>query len=373
MLRFTDPKLFLKGTAQAYLQDPTDNSIVYYSDKFQTANVATSVTTGEIRAGVGNPIVMMIPTDGGMTVNFVAADFNLFAKAAQTGAKLTAGGSVMVCQNVQANGTTLTIDVSGGTPVAAPGATDAVAFVQEVGASSPVATGGIAYPITAAGAITGFTATNGKTYKVWYHITRANAQVAAIPSLIDPKLLRFTAIMPVYSTTGGSANEGTHVGNLTIVVPALKLGGDQGGINGDQTGNDTTSITGQALAYDAATIDGSCEDCGGTGNVFAYYIYTPCDITSGIDGIRGQLGGAVSVAADGTVQLEPAVIVGNTLNRNVPVSDFTFTSSSTGTATVGEHTGIVSGVTEGSAEITVTYTVGSTTYTDYVNVTVTGA
>lgn len=373
MLRFTDPKLYLKGTAMAYLQDPTTNDIVYYSDKFQTANITTSVTMGEIRAGVGSPIAMMIPTDGGLAVNFVAADFNLFAKAAQTGAKLTAGGAVMVCQTVQATGTSLTIDVTGGAPVAAPGATDVVAFVQEVDAASPVVTGGIAYPITAGGAITGFTATNGKTYKVWYHVTRANAQVAAIPSLIDPKLLRFTSVMPVYSTIGGSANEGTHVGNLTIVVPALKLGGDQGGVNGDQTGNDTTSITGQALAYDAATIDGSCEDCGGTGNVFAYYIYTPCDINAGIDGILGQLGGAVTVAADGTVQLSPAVVVNGKLTRNVPVSDFTFTSSATGTATVGEHTGVVTGVSEGSAEITVSLTVGSTTYTDYVNVTVTGA
>ena len=59
------------------------------------------------------------------------------------------------------------------------------------------------------------------------------------------------------------------------------------------------------------------------------------------------------------------------LDYSVPPTDFTFTSSSTTVATVGEHTGTIAGASAGSAEITVAYTVGSTTYTDYVNVTVT--
>lgn len=368
-IRFTDPALYLKGTATAYLQD-SDNNIVYASDKFQTANVTTSVTMGEIRGGIGNPVQMMIPTDSNVQVEFVAADFSLFAKAAQVGAVMSFGAPVMVCQTVDATGSALSIDVSGGAPVAAAGSPDVVCFVQEVGAPSPIATGGIAYPITSGGAISGFSAVSGRKYKVWYHISRANAQMATLNSLFDPSVYRFTAVMAVYSSAGGKGNTGTHVGNLTVIVPSLKLGGDGAGVNGNQTDNDTTSITGQALAFDELTIGEGCDECSGGGSPMAYYIYVPCDAISGIEGVVGQLGGVVSFQAGDTYQLSPKLVVNRQLvNVTDTTSGFTYTMGAGASATVNAA-GLISGSTEEDTEVTVTYSVGGNSWSDVVNVSV---
>lgn len=371
MIKFTDTKLYLKGTAEAILINKATGNIVYYSDKFQTANYATSVTMGEIRAGLGNGIAALLPSDAAVNVNFVAADFSLAAKAMQVGAARTFGAPVMVCETVTATGASLVVSREQGNPVAALGMSEPLCWVQEVGAASPIATGGTAYSISAEGAVSGFSATADVAYKVTYFAVRANAEVATITTAMDPFVGYFMSAMAVYSNAGGSVNEGTRVGTLYAIVPSLKLGAD-GGVVGDQTTSDTTSLTGQALAYDEDTITDGCDDCTGAGNTLAYYVYVPCDSTDGIDGILGALGGSISVAVGKTVQLTPAIVVGNTISRNVPASDFSYTSSATAKATVS-NAGVVTGVATGDSEITVSYAVGGETYTDYVNVTVTAS
>ena len=351
-MKFTDPKLYLKGTSEAFLQDG-DNNIVYHSDKFQTANIATSVTTGEIRGGIGNPVLMTLPTDANMSVTFAAADFSLRTKAAQLGASLAYGAPVLVCQTVSASGEALSVSVTDGVPVAPAGSDSAYAFVQEVGAASPILTGGVAYAISAAGAITGFTATSGKQYKVWYWINRANAQIASISSLFDPSVYRFTAIMAVYASNGGASNEGTHVGNLTVIIPRLKLGGDAGGVTGDQTTPDTTSITGMALSADESVIAAGCDACGQIGNPLAYYIYAPFDSFLGF-------------------RHGPKAVVNGELS-NITPADCSYTVTATGVATVSAGGLITAGGSAGSTEITTSYTVGETTYTSVDNIEVTAS
>lgn len=372
MITFNDKKLYLKGTAEAILLNKASGDIVYYSDKFQTANYETSVTMGEIRAGLGNGIAALLPSDAAVNVNFVAADFSLAAKAMQVGAARTFGAPVMTCQTVTASGTSLTIDVTDGAPVAALGMSKAVCWVQEVGAASLIATDGTAYEIGADGAISGFVATSGKQYKVTYFVTRANAEVATITTAMDPFVGYFMSAMAVYSNAGGSVNEGTREGTLYAIVPSLKLGAN-GGVVGDQTNPDTTSLTGQALAYDEETISEGCDDCSGAGNTLAYYVYVPCDTTTGIEGIVGVLGGEITVQTGKTVQLNPAIVVNGKLGYNVPPTDFAYTSSATSVATVGASTGIVTGVATGDAEISITYTVGEQSFTDTVDVTVTAS
>ena len=151
MIKFTDKKLYLKGTAEAILIDKASGDIVYYSDKFQTANYQTSVTMGEIRAGLGNGIAAILPSDAAVNVNFTAADFSLAAKSLQVGAARTFGAPVMTCQTVTAAGTTLSLNIEEGAPVAALGMSKAVCWVQEVGAQSPIATDGVVEIETASG------------------------------------------------------------------------------------------------------------------------------------------------------------------------------------------------------------------------------
>lgn len=369
MIKFSDVKLYLKGTATAILIEKATGDIRYYSDKFQTANYQTSVTMGEIRAGLGNGIAAILPSDAAVNVNFTAADFSLAAKAMQVGAARTFGAPVMTCQTVTAAGADLTIDVADGVPVTALGMSKVICWVQEVGGKSLIATDGTAYEIDGTGAISGFVATPGTEYKVTYFVTRANAEVATITTAMDPFVGYFMSAMAVYANAGGAANEGTRAGTLYAIVPSLKLGADAG-VVGDQTTNDTTSLTGQALAFDEDTVSAECDDCAGAGNVLAYYVYVPCDTTTGIEGIVAALGGVVTVGVGETARLNPATVMDGKLSRSVPAADFTYTSADTGIATV-DGTGTITGVATGSTEITVAYTVGAQTFTDIVNVDVT--
>lgn len=373
MITFTDKKLYLKGTAEAILINKATGDIEYYSDKFTTANYQTSVTMGEIRAGLGNGIAAILPSDAAVNVNFTAADFSLAAKAMQVGAARTFGAPVMTCKTVTASGTSLSITVTDGTPVAAPGMASPICWVQEVGAESPIVTGGTAYAISAAGAISGFTATNGKQYKVTYFVNRANAEMATITTAMDPAVCYFMSAMAVYSNAGGTANEGTRVGTLFAIVPSLKLGAD-GGVTGDQTTADSTNLSGQAIAYDEEIISAGCDDCAGAGNDLAYYIYVPCDVTTGIEGIVGVLGGAVSFKKSTTYQLHPYVVVNGKLSRAVPPTNFTYSVAATTSVSVGASTGLLTATsTAGSTTCTITYSPdgGTTTFTDIITVTIT--
>lgn len=184
---------------------------------------------GEIRGGLGNAIVAMLPSDAGLTVEFNAADFSLSAKAMQAGAALSFGAPVMVCQTVTATDAALRIDVSEGTPVQALGMSGVYAWVQEIGAASLIAQGGTAYTLNPLdGTVSGFTANAGTSYKVTYFVNRENAQVATVTTALDPFIGYFMAAMAVYSNAGGAANEGTREGTLYVIVPSLKLGANAG-------------------------------------------------------------------------------------------------------------------------------------------------
>lgn len=47
MISFTDPRLYVKGTCAAMLLDKSTGDVKYWSDKFQTGNITTSLTEGD--------------------------------------------------------------------------------------------------------------------------------------------------------------------------------------------------------------------------------------------------------------------------------------------------------------------------------------
>lgn len=372
MISFTDKRLYVKGLCEAIATDKATGDVLYFSNKFQTGNISTSVTMGEIRAGLGNAVAAIIPTDSTLEVDFTAADFSLWAKAAQVGGTLGYNAPVMTCQTVTATGASLTIDVSGGTPVAQVGFSDVFCYVQEVGAASPIVTGGVAYPLdSATGAVSDFVATANKQYKVWYFVNKASAQMATIGSLIDPKVVHFTAQMAVYTNEGTSANEGTRCGWLYVIVPSLKLGGN-GGITGEQTGNDTTSLSGQAIVYDSDVVSDSCNSCDASANAIAYYIYCPDDASDAIQGLA-LVGGVLTMAKSKTAQLPVKFVMADGSLVNPASYSEGFTYNLTGiTGTSISAAGVVtSGTTAGDGDCTVTYTDGTSTYTLNCSVTVT--
>lgn len=373
MITFTDPRTYLKGTASVILKDTQTGDINYFSDKFQTGNVSTSTTMGEIRAGLGNAIAAAIPSDSAVNLEFNAADFSLWAKNAQLGGNLHYNAPVIVCQDVEATGESLTIDLTEGTPVAELGYNDVHCYVQEVGKAAPIAAYGAAYALDATtGAISGFTAENGKTYKVWYFVNLASAQIATISTNIDPKVVHATVEMAVYSNNTGAANDGTRIGSLYVVVPRLKLGGN-GGVNGDQTNNDTTVISGTALAYDSDVITGCQSACASSANHLAYYLYVPCANATAVTGLV-LVGGVVSLPVETTEKAQFYAVMpdGSLVAPDAALMSYELTGAPTGT-TVSTAGVITAGSTAGDCEITATYTEGAETFTCTANVSVTEA
>lgn len=370
MINFTDKKLYVKGTCQANLVDPCDGHVVYSSNKFQTGNITTSVTMGEIRAGMGNAIATILPSDSALNVEFTAADFSLAAKAAQVGATLSYGAPVPMCQTIKATGTSITISVEEGVPTAQAGFSEAFCYVQETGVAGTLSATGTAYPISEAGLISDFVSVADHTYKVFYWVNKPTAQIAAISTLFNPQVLHFTAQMPVFSNENCSGNnEGSRVGWLYVIVPRLKLGANAG-VVGDQTTADTTSLSGQAIAFDEDIISDTCTDC--NASELAYYIFVP---DSGAESLIGLavVGGLVEVAKSGTAQIPVRFVMENG-QLVVPgdyATGFTYTASSAPSGTTVSSAGVISaGTTAGDFEVAIEYDNDGTTLTLPVNASV---
>jgi hypothetical protein len=306
-------------------------------------------------------------------VEFTAADFSLYAKAAQVGATLTYNAPSPECQVVTATGATLTIDTENGVPVAQAGYSTAYCYVQEVGVAGNIATTGKAYPISEGGLITGFTATADKTYKVFYFVSKAGSQMATISSLFNPQVLHFTAQIPVFSNENcNGSDEGSRAGWLYIIVPRLKLGGNAG-ITGDQTTNDTTSLSGQAVAFDEDVVSATCSDCNSSS--LAYYIYVPDDQASQIAGLA-VVGGLVSVPVSGTAQIPVRLVMANgqLVTPGSYATGFTYTDTGAPSGTSVSDAGVVTaGTTAGDFEVTISYDNEGETLTTPVNVSVVSA
>lgn len=373
MIKFTDPRLYLKGVGNVVLTDPDDGNILYQSDKFTTGQVTSSLELGEIRAGIGMPIVAMLPNNAGVTVDFSAADFDFFMKAARSGATVSYGAPVPACQTVLASGTSISIDVSTGTPVANSGMSEVQCYVQHVGEAGLMSATGVPYALDASsGAVTGFTAVSGEQYKVWYFVNKGTAAIAKLTTLMKPRVVHFMAQFPVYENATGKPNAGTMKGNLYVVIPRLALNPD-GSVNGDNGTADTTSITGQALAYSGDVVSATCDECGEVGSDLAYYIYSPC---SDADVVRGLVvvGGVVAVTKSTTAQIPVRLLMPDN-SLSVPTSyseGFTYTPDGLPSGTTVSNSGLISaGSTTGDGEVEISLEVGEKTFTTVLNVEVT--
>lgn len=371
MIKFTNPRLYVQGVGTAIMLEPSTGNIKFFSDKFQDGNITVSADDGLVSAGIGNAPAIMIPTNPNVQVSVTAADYSEYAKSAAVGGTISAAAPVMTCQTVAASGAALTLDVSAGTPVAGPGMDSVVCYVQEIGAASPIERDGTAYALNpSTGAISGFSATSGKNYLVTYYVSQANATMTTISTNVKGEVVTFILQRPIYTNVDAKTNQGDLWGMLYEIVPRLQLMPDGAANSGNQNSPTTTAITGRGISYDAETITADCAGCSMSGAPLMFRVIVPCDKTQGIDGILGVLGGTVTLAADETYQLNPAVIVGGKLSYSVPASDFTYASASDSVATVGANTGLVTAAGTGDTQITISYTVGSTAYQDIIDVSV---
>ena len=337
--RATDP-VYAKGTMDVWLWNPETGDLDYYSNKIQTNQFQTNVNLSPINAGVGNPVVINLPDTSEATLTITAADVSLAARRLSVGGTLSYNGIIPFCESIKASGTSLQVSNA---PVAAYGFSKAYAFIDNDGTAYEI--GEDDYIVK------NFVATADQTYTVRYFMRAASAQELRISSVFAPAVEVVMMRIPAYSAQGNAANQGSHCGDFYIWIPRMQFNGNAA-TDASQTAASTTDISGTALSYDEAVQTGAC-DAENAYGALAYMVYMPlAGATSAVEGLV-VVGGSVTVAVNDTVQIPVKYVInGQLVQPNY--ADLTFASSATGTASVGEHTGIVTGVQAGSADVTVT-------------------
>lgn len=376
MISFQNKSLFAKGTCMVQLANTATGEIMYSGNKFQTSNIQSSVSLGEIRGGLGSGIVAIIPAESSLTVDFTAADFDLRAKAMQTGATFQMGAPAPTCEVLTADAETLTLAMPNGAPVAQIGYNKIFGYVQIVGQESKMAVDGVPYEIDpATGEVKGFQATSGTQYKVWYFVQKASAELATISTSMAGAVCHFTAQIAVYAneSSANAGSTGSRVGWLYVIIPRLMFDGTGGGLEGDQTTAIQTQLRGTALASDEGVVSATCADC--TSNIFGHYLYVP-DQDAGVFTGLAVVGGVVSLPVSTTAQIPVRLVAGN--GELVQVGDtttgWTYTLNGAPTGTEVSASGLITaGTTPGDCTCTATYENGGDPLTATIQVSVTAA
>ena len=349
MIQLNNKYLYAKGTCNVVVSDPATGNIDFQSNKVQTAQLTTSVSMNEIRAGLGNSIAIQLPTDSAVNLELTAADFSMPVKAMQLGSSVTYNAAAPTCETIVATSSVLVVS----TPAVAPqGFSEAIAYVDD-GESSNFT----AYTINNSNEVVGFTATSSNTYRVYYWIANPSAQQVTAYSVFSPAIKHVTMQIAVYSTENtSSASQGSLVGWLYCIIPRMQFSA-KADTDGSQTGNATSILSGTALSYDPASDATVCTDCGLS--ELAYWVYVPNgSVAQSIQSLE-VVGGGMSLVVGNTAQIPVRFLMED---GSLVVPDYslmTYQSAAQATATVSA-TGVVTGAAAGSTTITATLAADNT-------------
>lgn len=344
MINLGNPYLYLKGTCNVNVRDIQTGDVVFASSKVMTNNINTEVDMGAIRAGLGNPIAIQLPSNSAVNIDLTTGDFDLKARGMQVGSQVSYNAIVSKCVSVTANGNTLALP-AGSEPVADYGMNAAYAYVT--GGDN----NGQAYLIGDDGAIENFVAISGTTYTVQYFERQANAQALPISAMFAPGVYHVTAQMAVYSTNGGNGeNRGSQVGWAYMIIPRMQFSGNAS-TNGSQTDAATTVLSGTALSYEEAAKEGVCQDC--LYPNLAYMTYVPMSLADGSITGLAVVGGGVDLAAGATAVLPVKFVMRDNSLVQPNYSQLTYDVEDDSVATVAD--GLVTAGNAGTTQVTIAY------------------
>lgn len=367
-IQLGNPNIFLKGIVEQIYRDPTTGNIIGYDNVATDGAIETSVNLQEITGGFGNPVVGVIPDSTRMTGTYTSAAFSLQTRQLITGGTLHYGGVSPVCETVTAAGGKITVS---GTPkkhYAQPASdTTAWCYVKPVGAATYMGTN---YGVNITTGEVNYTSIDGQQYEVFYFVENASAQVLELPDMFNPSVANISQKYGVYAKQNGAVSHGTLQGYLYVEIPRAILTGNAG-VSANQTQNATSDGSWMALSPDQNMM--VCDDCANSSKTFAYYIYVPCGGAAVSVDALVVVGGGVSVAAEGTVQIPVKYLMPDGSTQQPTYADMTYSIPAAGqsVATVN-NVGQVTGVTEGTTEVTITLEKSDgSTLTTNCNVTVT--
>lgn len=373
---FHPEELFSKGIVYAEFFDPATDDLLGYSRYVADFSLAGSMNNGEVEAGPGNALVMMIPDSARLNVTATTADSALNNMALAVGGALSYNGTVETTIAITASGSTLLL-ANAVAPLG--GQNDAVCYILTSTGSDRAdveAASGIAHAVEG-GAIQDFEAVNGATYCVKYFHNNSSAQKLTVPSMFAPKVVRAHFAVNCYAKkTGGDVLSSSLFKIRHYVFPYYFFTNPMEDTL-SQTATGTVNLSGTCLTYQEAASEGVCNvDTNGIyGYVVDEYVGENTS-TVAVDGIYFiGLGTGASLVKDTTMVLPVKYSVNGQLTSISDYSQVTFTAATSVVSFDDSHDPtMTAGSSAGSTTVTVSVTTpAGKTYTDTIPVTVTAS
>jgi hypothetical protein len=329
-------KRFLTSVADVFGYDESNN-LLFTSKTLLDSSIEVTLGNTEVRGGRGNQLLYTYYHSNAMNVTLNDTQWNLQMLGATTGQNISVGSDVYTEETITlggsgggtVSGTPLSID---GSPVygwvsQVSGATERVTFSGSTFASS--------------------SGQSGDVVCVRYYAADASARSITIPANAIPKVVRL--VMEASLNSGDdSANK---IGKVQFIVYRATLSGSFT-LSMTSDGVSQTPLTAMALAYtDAETA--ACTSA----PVYAKIIEV-LDSANWYDNLVAIAVDGGSFALPTTTATKTLVVYGITSNPMeapfiIDNAELSFTSGTTGVATAGLHTGLITGVADGTSLITV--------------------
>jgi len=375
---FKPEELFSKGIVYAEFFDPATDALLGFSHYVADFGLAGSMNNGEVVAGPGAALVMMIPDTARLNITATTADSALNNMALPVGGVVAGNGTVETTIPITANSSSLTL-----TNAAAPlgGQNGAVAYVLTSSGEDRVAVeaaSGIAHAVDDDGVIQDFDAVASNTYCVKYFYQNSSAQQLTIPALFAPKVVRAHFAVNCYSKSTGKDVLASSLYKVRHYVFPYYMFTNPLEDTLSQTATGTVNLSGTCLSYQEAASEGVCnvESAGVYGYVVDEYVGNNTS-TAAVDGIFFVgLGSGVSIVKSTTMSLPVRYSINGALSPISDMSQVTFTAADSAVSFADSHSNVM---TAGNAAATTSVSVSVTnsrtniTYSDTIPVTVTAS
>jgi len=376
---FKPDEVFSKGIVYAEFFDPATDNLLGYSRYVADFGLAGSMNNGEVVAGPGAALVMMIPDTCRLNVTATTADSALNNMALAAGASIAGNGVVETTIAITASSATLTLN-NAVSPLG--GQNGAVAYVLTSSGTDRAtveAASGIAHAVDSdTGAIQNFEAVASNTYCVKYFYKNSSAMQLSVPSLFSAKVVRAHFAVNCYAKRSGNDVLASSLVMIRHYVFPYYVFTNPMEDTLSQTATGTVNLSGTCLTYQEAVSEGVCNvDTSGLYGYVVDELVGDETSTALVDGIYFiGLGSGVSLVKSTSMQLPVMYSVNGILS---PISDMgavTFTAASAVVSFSDEHDNtMTAGGSAGNTSVTVAVTNSrtNTTYRDTIPVTVTAS
>jgi len=333
-------KQFLVSVADVWAYDDDDN-LLFTAKTNLDSSLDFKTATTDIRGGRGNQLQYIYTHDADLTLTITDTQWNLDFIASALGQSHGTGINIYTEETIQ-----LTAGLTGtitGTPLAIQGTTLYGWVTHNTGTYA-----GQTERVTfSTKTFTSAWGTSDEYVCVRYYALNSSSNYVTVYANNVPQIVRLVLDTQVAETSEvGFTNT---IGTAQIIVPRAKLTGNFT-ISMKADGVATTPFNARALAAPNPSTTAGClnQDILATISTSVTGAYWYSDVIA-----LGIQYGDFALAIGATYTLEVLAVRSNGTTFRPPYADLTFDSASDAVATIGEHTGLVTGIGATSTSLTV--------------------